>query len=390
MKKFKLLVAPLTLASIIACCGCNKAKPTTVFYGNVITMDDKDTTAKAIAVKDGKILKVGSKDEVTQAAGPGAVITDYGENYIYPGFLDAHAHTMFAGSRAIGQANVSGVLPPNRKEYKEIIQEFIKKNPNKDKYLASGWAEGMEGTEVIDKAFLDEVCKDKPLVLNTCGGHSVLLNTKALEYFGVDKAFADKWGHDLVHVDADGNPDGYICENPAIQILGKFETSVDDAKKYILNFQDFAFQNGFTGVSDAGVELMSPNALQAHVDLQKENKLKMRTFAYMMVKDNYDKPEEKIKEIAEFAQKNNGEHFKVIGAKVFLDGVLEARTAWTTFDYEDTPSGEHYHGLERFNNKDLMTRLIAEAGRNNLAVHSHSIGDGATRFFMDSIVEAQK
>lgn len=378
----------LCLLPAIAClAGCGPSNPDTIIYGNIYTMDDNDTTAEAIAVKNKKIIKIGTRAEVSKLATANTKEYDYDGYYIYPGFLDSHTHTMFAGNRAIGQANVSSVVPPKKDEYKKIIQKFIDENPNKEKYLASGWAEGMG--EDMDKAFLDEVCSNKPLVLNTSGGHSVLLNSKAIEYFGVTKEYAKEWGPELVRVDKEGNPTGYICENPAIQILGKFETTVDEAKEYILHFQNFAFQNGFTGVSDAGVELMSPNALQAHVNLQKEDKLKMRTYAYMMVKDNYDKPKEKIEEIAKFAKENNGEYFKVVGAKVFLDGVLEARTAWTLDSYEDDPE-KKYHGLERFNNKELMTELIAEAGKKNLAVHSHSIGDGATRFFMDCVVEAQK
>lgn len=188
-------------------------------------------------------------------------------------------------------------------------------------------------------------------------------------------------------MDDKGNPTGYICENPAIKILSGIEVSVEDAKKYILNFQDYAFSNGYTGVCDAGTELMSTNATKAHEELQAEKKLKLRTYAYLMVADNVDDPKARIGQIANYAMANNGDYYKVIGAKVFLDGVLEAHTSWLTSDYKDKAG---YHGLERFNNKEKMVDLIAEAGRHNLAVHSHSEGDGATQFFLDCIEEAQK
>lgn len=385
----KSMISLLPVAAFLV--GCSSSAPTEVadqvVFGVVTTLDDNDTIAEAVAVKNGRVLKIGSKDEISRFIGDNTKKYDYGTNYVYPGFLDSHTHTMFAGYRAIGQANVSSVVPPSRAEYKKIIQEFIAKNPNKDKYLAAGWAEGMGDT--MDRAFLDEVCLDKPLVLNTSGGHSILLNTKALEYFHIDKDFAKTWGPSLVYVDADGNPTGYMCENPAIQLVAQFETSVAEAKEYILNFQDFAFQNGFTAVSDAGTELMSPNALPAYVELQKENKLKMRTYSYMMVKDNVDDPKARIQEIVNFAKENSGEYFNVVGAKVFLDGVLEAETAWTIDDYLNKP-GQHYHGLERFNKKDKMTELIVEASKNKLAVHSHSVGDGATKFFLECIEDAQK
>lgn len=155
----------------------------------------------------------------------------------------------------------------------------------------------------------------------------------------------------------------------------------------MLNFQEFAFSNGYTAVCDAGTELISKNAATAQEELQKENKLKMRTYAYLMVADNIDNPKERIEQIADYAKKHNGEYYSVIGAKVFLDGVMEARTSWLTKDYHDQAG---YHGLERFNDKDKMTELIAEAAKHNLAVHAHSEGDGATKFFLDCIEDAQK
>ncbi len=383
-KKILLCVIPAIL-SLVGCGGNPTEVADSVIYGNIVTMDENDTIAKAIAVKDKTILKIGSKEEIAKYVGAKTVEYDYGDdNYVYPGFLDSHTHTYFAGSRAIGQANLTEVIPTDKNKYKEIIREFIQKNPTKDKYLANGWVEG-NGDE-ITREVLDDIYSEKPLALNTSSGHSILLNSKAMEAFGVNKDLVAKWGSELVHVDGDGDPTGYLCENPAIEILNQFESTLDEAKDYVMYFQDFAFQNGFTGVSDAGTELNSQNALQAHVDLQTEGKLKLRTYSYMMVKDNVDDPTERIEEIVNFANENNGEYFKVVGAKVFLDGVTEAHTAWLTTDYLDDPG---YHGLERFNNEGKMVELIAEAGKNNLAVHSHSIGDGATRFFMSCVEQAQ-
>lgn len=356
-----------------------------LYLGNICTMNEEQPYVEAVAVRDGKIQYVGNVEEAMSYCDDKTEVFNYNDKFIYPGFLDAHAHTMFAGYRAIGQANVTQVVPADAEQYKTIIKEFIEKHPEKEIYIATGWTE--DKNPAINSSLLDEICPNKPLLLNTGSGHSALLNKKAMELFGVDVEYAKKWGPELVHVDASGNPDGYICENPAIKILSSIEVSVSDAKEYLLNFQDYAFANGYTAVSDAGTELMSKNATTAHEELQDENKLKMRTYAYLMVADNVDDPKARIEQIAKYAQEHDGEYYNVVGAKVFLDGVLEAHTSWLTSDYLDQAG---YHGLERFNNKDKMIELIAEAGRHNLAVHSHSEGDGATKFFLDCIEEAQK
>lgn len=380
------LLACLSLSVLVSCQNIpHTKKASDVYYGKIYTMDEENPYAEAVTVADGKIQYVGTAAGAEQYCDNNTNVHDFSDSCIYPGFLEAHAHTMFAGYRSIGQANVTDVVPADAAKYKEIIKEFITKHPEKEIYLATGWVED-ENPE-INSAMLDEVCPDKPLVLNTSSGHSVLLNKKAIEYFGVNEEYAKKWGTDLVRVNANGKPTGYICENPAIKILSGIEVSVKDAKDYITDFQNFAFSNGYTAVCDAGTELMSPNATEAHKQLQDENKLKMRTYAYMLVADNIDNPKEKIENIAQYAKANNGEYFNVIGAKVFFDGVLEAHTSWLTSDYLDKPG---YHGLERFNNKEKMIELIAEAGKHNLAVHSHSEGDGATQFFLNCIEEAQK
>lgn len=348
-------------------------------------MNESQPYAEAVTVVDGKIQYVGSAEEASQYCDDNTQIFDYGDKYIYPGFLESHAHTMFAGYRSIGQANLSQIVPADPEKYKSVIKEFIDKHPEKEIYIATGWTE--DQNPAINSALLDEICPDKPLLLNTGSGHSVLLNKKAIERFEVNEDFVNKWGKELVRVDASGNPTGYVCENPAIKILSGIEVSVKDAKDYVLNFQDFAFKNGFTGVCDAGTELMSKNATTAHEELQSENKLKLRTYAYLMVSDNIDNPSERMEQIAKYAQDHNGEYYNVIGAKVFLDGVLEAHTSWLNSDYLDQPG---YHGLERFNDRKKMTELIAAAAYYNLAVHAHSEGNGATKFFLDCIEEAQK
>lgn len=81
----------------------------TVILGNIITVDDRRPFAKAAFVKDGVFAYIGDADEAKKLAGADAKILDYGENFIYPGFLEAHAHGALAGDRAIGQANLSQV-----------------------------------------------------------------------------------------------------------------------------------------------------------------------------------------------------------------------------------------------------------------------------------------
>ncbi len=356
-----------------------------LILGNIITMDEVKPTAKALTVKDGRIQYVGNVQNAKALCDEHTTVLDYGNNYIYPGFLDSHTHGMFAGYRAIGQADVSQILPPDKDKYREIIRTFIEQHPEKDTYLIAGWAE--DGKTEFTSEFLDEICADKPVMMNTGGGHSVLLNHAAIKAYGITKEFAQQRGTDLVRVDANGEPTGYLCENPAVEIITSLPVNKKGSMEYLLHWQNFAFANGFTGASDAGVELVSPAALDAYFELDDKDELKFYSFGYLMAKDNLENPAQRAKEIAELKKAHPGKHFIIVGAKVFLDGVLEAHTSWLAEDYTDQPG---YHGNERFNDPAKLTELIAETGKYGLAVHAHSEGSGSIRFFLNCIEAGQK
>ena len=357
----------------------------TLILGNIITMDNKRPSAGAALVRDGVFSYIGDAEEAKKLAGDNAQVLDYGDNFIYPGFLESHCHGHLAGDRAVGQANLSQAgLTTDYVKYREIIKEFIEKNPEKKIYMAAGWA---ENEEYVTKAYLDEICSEKPLIMNTGGGHSMLLNTKALEWAGIDAQYAKKVGYDMVHVDKNGEPDGYICELPVVEILHNLPTTVEDAKAYLLAWQDIALKSGFTAVADAGAELFYPDSPVAYRELEKEGKLKLRTYAYLMVPDNVDDAKAEIARIAAKRARMNSEHFHVVGVKTFLDGVTEAHTGWQNQDYVDQPG---YHGVERFNDHDKMVALIAEADKEGLSVHVHSEGGGATHFMLGCIKDAEK
>ena len=356
----------------------------TLILGNIITMDDRKPFAKAALVKNGVFAYIGSAEEAKKLADADAQVLDYGENFIYPGFLESHCHGHFAGDRLIGQANLAQTGLTDYDKYREIIKDFIAKNPQRSLYMAAGW---VENEEYVTKAYLDEICQDKPLIMQTGGGHSMLLNTKAMEWAGVDAAYAKKYGYDLVHVDENGEPDGYICENPLMDIIAKLPTTVEDGKNYLLAWQDFALSSGYTGVADAGSELFFRDSPRAYYELEQEGKLKLRTYAYLLAPDNVEDPKAEVARVAADRVRYGGEYYQVVGIKAFLDGVTEAHTGWQNQDYLDQPG---YHGVERFNDHDKMVELIAEADKEGLAVHVHSEGGGATHFMLGCIEDAEK
>ena len=353
-----------------------------IILGNVITMDAFKPYAEAIAVADEKTIYVGSKEAAMKLRGEKTVILDYGSHSIYPGFLEAHCHPGFAGNIMFGRANLAEGKTPE--DYLAILKKYVRENPDKPHYVGSGWADDL--LYQLNAKQLDEICPDKPLINQSGSGHMMWVNTKAMEAFDINEDAVKQWGTECIHVDENGKPNGLLAEKPAIDLVKRVQPDLEQAKKELLGFQQYAFANGYTGVYDAGYQLLTKHDPRAYKELDEEGKLKMYSFCGSFVNDNTDTPEEDMDRIAEEAKEYNGKHVKVIGAKVFADGVVEGHTAWMLDDYVDKPG---YKGVRRFDDHDKMVRLVKAAAAHGMNVHVHSVGDGATRAWIDAFSQAQ-
>lgn len=353
-----------------------------LIIGNIITMDNAGLRAEAMAVKDGKILYVGSKQAAREFCDEKTEVTDYGTNYIYPGFMDAHCHGVLTGWRRLDIEDIS--KGKSYKEYIDLMKEYIDSNPGRDYYMGSGWIER------ADRAFtredLDAVSPGVFAAMHSDDGHSMLVNTMVLEYLGINAESAKQYKTGEVELDASGNPNGMIHETPVDYVIKNIPMGIEQIKKYILKWQDIAISKGFTAVAEAGSAIISPCQNDAYIALANEGRLKLRTYTYNSTKNNTDTPEKDVEEVAELARKINSEYHKIIGLKVFLDGIVEARTAWMQNEYLDEPG---YYGVKTFGDHDKMVRLIKAASKHKLEVHCHCMGDGAAKFILDCIEEAQ-
>ena len=391
MKKFVFTL--LSLAVLTACAGtgnrcaeCNgctasvTGKADQLILGNIITMNEYKPSAEAMTVKNGLIQYVGTREVAQALCDADTEVLDYGGNSVYPGFLEAHAHGAAAGIRMAGQARLSGGI----EECVEIMKQWMAEHPDKEEFNGGGW----EPWTIINptKEPLDAICPDKPMALCSVDGHSMWVNSAMLKLRGIDAAYAREKGPALVHVAENGEPTGLLTESEAIAIANMAVHPVEDWKEYVLAWQDFAFGHGYTAAAEAGVELASPTCKEAYVALAKEGRLKLRTFAYRLVADDNTTPEEEVAKAVEDARDMNSEYYRVIGMKIFIDGVIEAHTGWLKEDYKDQPG---FHGLERYADKDVAVRLLKAAGDAGLSVHAHTIGNGAVEFMLDAIAEAQ-
>ena len=357
-------------------------KAETIILGNVITMDEFKPYAEAIAVADEKIIYVCSRETAMKLQDDKTTILDYGNNSIYPGFLEAHCHPGLAGTNMLGRATLLEGKTPE--DYVAILKKYVEENQDKPHIVGAGWSDDL--LYQLNAKQLDEICPDKPMINQSSSGHMMWINTKAMEAYDINEEAVTQWGTECIHVDENGKPNGLLAEKPAIDLVKRVQPELEQAKKELLGFQQYAFANGYTGVYDAGYQLLTKHDPRAYKELDDEGKLKLYTFCGSFVNDNTDTPEEDMERIVKEAEEYNGKHVRVIGAKVFADGVVEGHTAWMLDDYADKPG---YKGVRRFDDHDKMVRLVKAAAAHDMNVHIHSIGDGSTRAWIDAIAEAQ-
>lgn len=350
--------------------------------GNVITMDEHKPHAEAVAAKGDKILYVGSAEVARKLCDEHTKVLDYGANSVYPGFLEAHCHPGGAGSKMTAVATMKREY--TLEECVQAMKAYMEAHP--EKAVLQGF--GFQERETPPCAsMLDAICTDRPMIVTDSGGHSMWVNTKALEVYGIDQGAIDRWGTDCVRVDESGRPTGYLSEAPVFYIRSHTKSTLADMKAALLAWQDHALSNGYTGVYNAGVELVSEHEPTAYYELEAEGKLKLYTFSGSLIRDNTDTPVQDMDRVAKEAAEHNSKHYKIIGAKVFCDGVVEAHTAWMLDDYLDQPG---YRGVSRFGEHDKIVGLVKAAQKHGMNVHIHTIGDAAVKAWVDGIAEAEE
>ena len=351
-----------------------------LILGKIITLDSDRIMAEAMACRNGEIVYVGDKETAYKLCDDSTKIIDYSGKYIYPGFFDSHTHGSMAGQRLKFQCNLR---PGNTmEEYIEILKKYIEDNPGRSSYQGAGWINRGEANRYM----IDEICNDVPVILTSADGHSMWVNSACLKDCGLDSNKAKEMGTDIVHVDENGEPTGLVSETAMMLVLSNYPPSREDIKEGLLAWQEFAFKNGITACVDASGDGY-PESNEAYRELVEEGKWKLRTYAYNVKKKLMFEPDKYIDALKEDMNKYNSDYFKVIGAKFFFDGVVEAHTAYLVDGYEDNPN---YHGVFNYRGKEEIAKeVIEKLNAEQIPVHIHTVGDGASKFAMDCFENAE-
>jgi len=344
---------------LLISCSSNTKIDLLVYNATIYTVDSSFSSAQSIAIDKGKILEVGKTADL-KSKYDAAENLDAKGKFIYPGFIDAHAHFMGYGN-SLQRVDLTGT-----NSWDEVIQrtkQFAAENP-------AGWllGRGWDQNDWPVKNFpsnekLNELFPDRPVLLTRVDGHAAIANQKALDIAGV------KVGDKLTGGDIEtknGKLTGILVDNAVDLASAKIPgQSAAETKKALLDAQRNCFAVGLTTINDCGLDYETVLFIDS---IQKTGDLKMRIYAMLSdASKNFD--------FAFAKGKIKTDHLHVCAFKVYADGALGSRGACLLEPYHDRPGWYGFLLSPRLH-FDSVAKIIHEKG---WQMCTHAIGDSGNR-----------
>jgi predicted amidohydrolase YtcJ len=356
--------------------------------GPILTMDDAQPTAEAVAVKDGRILSVGSLDEMNAFDGDGTESFNLDGRTMVPGFVDSHGHVIMGGLQALS----ANLLAPPDGEVTDIASL---------KATLSAWAEA--NADVVDQVNmiigfgydnaqlaevehptrqdLDEVSDEMPIMIVHQSGHIGVANSAALEFVGIDASTEAPPGG-VIRKDSNGEPNGVLEEYaffaalvPLLAELGE-EGLEAFAKAGTQLWASYGYTTAQDGRSSASI-------VETAKSLAAAGEIPIDVVAYPDVLEARDY-------IAANVSKDYADGVRVGGCKLTIDGSPQGFTALRDRPYYD-PVGDYppdYAGYSAIDMEQTQ-EAVNWCYENGIQIITHANGEGASDMLIEAIENAQ-
>jgi predicted amidohydrolase YtcJ len=362
------------------------AQPADTIYGGgtIITMDDALPRAEGVAVRDGKILAVGSAGEIDQHRGADTRVIDLAGHTLLPGFVDSHGHVVMGGLQALS-ANL--LAPPDGEVtdiggVQETLRDYVATHPDRIEAAGVVVGFGYDQAQLVELRHptareLDAVSTDTPIIIVHQSGHFGVANTAALDAAGIGADSADPPGGIIRRLE-DGRPDGVLEENAFFLVLGKLLGGLG--------------AEGFEAFARAGAQLWArygyttaqegratPQVVGTAQQVAAEGGFAIDVVAYPDVLIDRDF-------IARTVSQRYTHRFRVGGAKLTIDGSPQGFTALRDRPYY-APVGHYAPGYAGYASADMeaVTDAIDWAFANDIQILTHANGEGASDMLIAAI-----
>jgi len=393
------LAACALLAAVTS--NAHAAAPDTIYRnGYVYTVDANNSVQQALAVREGRIVFVGSDKRAMALRGKRTKVVDLHGHMLMPGLIDAHLHPLSGGKRLLHcNLNYEPLTVP---QLQERVQACADKNtdPSKWLFVVNWFQQGMLPDNVeTSRATLDAIHTERPIVVRSSFGHSLLVSSKALKLSGITHDTPDPVAGKITR-DASGEATG-ILEDAAMDIVEKMlppstpEENLAAAEAAVKALRAQGVTTFFDADSDAEI-------LSAFSGIEKQNKLTARAFfAPSIAPELGADPARAVAGVVALArQYDQGPqqprpHINVHQAKLYMDGVIAAPSFtgvmvepyWVN---KGTPQQPHFapgdsKGPPSYFPPAVLNAMFLELAKVGIDPHIHVDGDGAVRETLDAV-----
>jgi predicted amidohydrolase YtcJ len=357
-------IAFFSMICLLMSCSSNNEADLLLYNGTIYTVDSAFSTAEAVAVKNGKIIATGTREALQKEFNAKQLI-DLEGKFLYPGFIDAHAH-FYRYGLGLRECDLVGT-----ESWSEILQRldvYAKSIPAGEWIIGRGWDQNdWQEKEFPLNDSLNTRFPDNPVILTRVDGHAAIVNNYALQKAGITGATKLVGGDVILK---NGNPTGVLIDN-AIDLVGSIIPNANEAqaKEALLKAQANCFAAGLTTIDDCGLDFDQVEHIEA---AYKSGELKMRLYVMLSdAKKNYD-----------YIFKRGmikTDRLNVRSFKVYADGALGSRGACLLQPYSDRAN---HHGF-LLSNPAHFDSAAAVIYQNKFQMCTHAIGDSGNRTILN-------
>ena len=368
------VLALAVLLTVVVAAGVSSQRPSNeppdvvLRNGRVYTADPQRPEAEVVAIRDGRILYVGSDaglSSLIDGTGDTTVI-DLNGRMVLPGFVDGHNHA-YLRAEALNWVTLSGSLD----DYQAATQRFLEQHPDAVQVRGVGFdlrlvLETAEATGRAPKLLLDDIVgRDLPAVFITRGHHQIWANSAAIEQAGVTRETPEPQGAVIERDPMTGEPTGIFREfgaqNLVIGALPQPDLTVQEYRDSVLSFQELAGERGVTSIL-VPVHYPSENFLKALQALDDEGRLTLRYDLALWADET--RGTEQVAEFRTMRDTYGGDRFTIDSIKIFGTGVGAGTLVWE---------------------QAVLNETVAALDKEDFRVYVHVIGDAADN---DAILDA--
>ncbi len=356
--------------------------------GTIITVDDNNPEAQAIAVHDGKIQAIGSETEVSKFRGSKTEVIDLKGNTLLPGFIDIHTHPILSAMME-ETIDISGFNHKNQAEVMASLKKGIEEKGSGKWVLAYGWDPAiLRDLEAPTLEELDRMAPENPLFIIAQTLHSGFVNSLALEAAGITKDTPNPEGG-YFDKDENGELTGLIVE---VGAMAKFSNATPKypwaAYVYLLTKQMETYSKaGYTTIVAPGLQPIIPKHIQSLQEVAEHPNTPVRVFTYPL----FDKLEK-----TDFKPSQGNHQFKVLGPKFWIDGSPYAGGMAMNEPYLDNEFTRNRLGIKSGEKGHLtydderLSFLVNKFHKEGWQIAAHIQGERAAKQFLDAVEAAQQ